>query len=231
MVYADLHNHTWRSDGVTNNIAEVAKRSNIGAVAVTDHHNIKYDVCQPLETINGVDVISGIELSVTHEESNQELDIIGYGAKPYDKLERHIVETNGFLNKKFEGHIQIEKSKAFWSNFNKDNILSFEEGAELLDDTCNFVSLAHPYRYNKPEEALEAAKKLDGVECEYGYGFDLPENRLDTMYADKHDLTITGGSDSHAPYGVGKYGLSENQYKEFLINSGLITYSDKFSTT
>lgn len=86
-IYADLHMHTTLSDGKTkpDEIVKYAKNNGLKSVALTDHDRVHQDR-EPLEHIDGVDVISGIELRVESEYLNERIDLLGYGVLPNDRL-------------------------------------------------------------------------------------------------------------------------------------------------
>lgn len=76
------------------------------------------------------------------------------------------------------------------------DIPSFEAGRAVLSEACGVVGLAHPFRYDDPDAALERATTLDAVELHYPYGSDVdvaPAARVATS----HGLLVTGGSDAH----------------------------------
>lgn len=78
------------------------------------------------------------------------------------------------------------------------DVTPFERGVELLSGACSVVGLAHPFRYDDPEAALELCESLDAVERFYPYGDrgeDDPE-RVEAVAAE-HDLLLTGGTDAH----------------------------------
>ncbi|WP_135823425.1 PHP domain-containing protein [Halorussus ruber] len=93
------------------------------------------------------------------------------------------------------------------------DVTSFERGAELLKDACGLVGLAHPYRYDDPEAALELTRELDAVERYYPYGEDVDARPVERAIAE-HDLIPTGGSDAH-DHELGKAGLSKPEYRHF----------------
>lgn len=98
MVVADLHLHTSNSDGTLtlDRIPTVAKQAGLQAVAITDHDRIHPDLSEPLEVIDGVTVIHGIELRVSPETIDQEVDLLGYGVHRTDSLESLVdrLQTN-----------------------------------------------------------------------------------------------------------------------------------------
>jgi hypothetical protein len=89
----------------------------------------------------------------------------------------------------------------------------FETGVDLLAESCGLVGLAHPFRYDDPETALELCADLDAVERFYPYGREVDEALLDRAIAD-HDLVRTGGSDAHDDI-LGKAGLDREDYRRF----------------
>jgi predicted metal-dependent phosphoesterase TrpH len=93
------------------------------------------------------------------------------------------------------------------------DVTSFERGVELLSDACGLVGLAHPYRYDDPEAALELTAHLDAVERYYPYDEEVDLRPVERAIAE-HDLIPTGGSDVHDDE-LGKAGLSKPEYRHF----------------
>ncbi|MFB6186737.1 MAG: PHP domain-containing protein, partial [Halobacteriaceae archaeon] len=56
------------------------------------------------------------------------------------------------------------------------NIPSFSKGHSILTEACSVVGLAHPFRYDDPESALEVTTELDAVERYYPY--DQPDSAI-----------------------------------------------------
>ena len=93
------------------------------------------------------------------------------------------------------------------------DIPSFSAGRDCLGDACALVGLAHPFRYQSPEQALERARALDAIEISYPY--DLPVDTSQALaVADRHDLVITGGSDAHDEQ-LGQAGLDRKEADAF----------------
>lgn len=86
---ADLHLHTTLSDGTasTSEVIETAQERGLEAIALTDHDNYHDGIQAPLEVVDGMDVISGIELRVESQDLDQRVDILGYGVKPSRELD------------------------------------------------------------------------------------------------------------------------------------------------
>ncbi|WP_276299704.1 PHP domain-containing protein [Halorussus lipolyticus] len=93
------------------------------------------------------------------------------------------------------------------------DVTPFERGVELLQDACGLVGLAHPYRYDDPEEALKLTRYLDAVERYYPYGDEVDARPVERAIAE-YDLIPTGGTDAHG-HELGKAGLSKPEYRHF----------------
>ncbi|WP_336326105.1 PHP domain-containing protein [Halovenus sp. HT40] len=90
-------------------------------------------------------------------------------------------------------------------------IPSFEEGTAILQEACSIVGLAHPFRYDDPQAALDRASELDAVEIPYPYGHEVDCGPAEQLAAEA-DLLVTGGSDAHEAT-VGIAGLDGEQYR------------------
>lgn len=92
------------------------------------------------------------------------------------------------------------------------NVTTFDDGVALLQDACDVVGLAHPYRYDDPDAALELTAQLDAVEAHYPY---TPRPQSSTKLRtviEEYDLFPTGGSDAHKME-LGAAGLIEAHYE------------------
>lgn len=115
MVYADLHVHTTNSDG-TLTLAEVpaaARDAGIGAVAITDHDRLHPDLEDPFTTLDGIDVVHGIELRV--DAGDQRVDLLGYGVDRTDAIEHEVqrlqddrVDRGRKITENVEDHIGVD---------------------------------------------------------------------------------------------------------------------------
>ncbi|MEZ3165250.1 PHP domain-containing protein [Halorubrum sp. RMP-47] len=79
------------------------------------------------------------------------------------------------------------------------DVTPLDEGLSLLDDACALVGLAHPFRYECVDEALDVAREsaaIDAVERFYPYGRAVDDARIDRV-AGEADLLRTGGTDAH----------------------------------
>jgi len=89
--YADLHLHTTASDG-TQTIPELVRRAkelSFSAIAVTDHDTISPDLHRPVDRIDGVEVITGIEIKTEFDGIRGEL--LAYFVDPSSKRLRRFL--------------------------------------------------------------------------------------------------------------------------------------------
>lgn len=86
MVTADLHVHTTNSDGSMSldDVPEAARRAGVSAVAVTDHDRLHPALGSPVDYLDGIQIVHGIELRV--DAGDQRVDLLGYGAEPTTTL-------------------------------------------------------------------------------------------------------------------------------------------------
>lgn len=93
MVVADLHVHTTNSDGALalGDLPGAASRAGVRAVAVTDHDRLHPHLDAPVAQVDGVTLVHGIELRV--EADDQRVDLLGYGARHTDALDREIARV------------------------------------------------------------------------------------------------------------------------------------------
>ena len=87
MVYADLHAHTTRSDGslTLDTLSAAAREAGVSVVAVTDHDRLHPDIEPPVDVIDNLTVVRGIELRV-ETPRGQRVDLLGYGARGTTEL-------------------------------------------------------------------------------------------------------------------------------------------------
>ncbi len=89
---ADLHLHTVASDG-TQTLVEMVSRaraSGLAAVAITDHDTISSELCERVTMLQGVEVITGVELKADFDGVTGEL--LGYFVDPKSERLRELLE-------------------------------------------------------------------------------------------------------------------------------------------
>lgn len=252
MVVADLHVHTRNSDGslTLSTLSDAAEAAGVSVVAVTDHDRLHPDLQTPVAAIDGVTVVSGIELRV--EAANERIDLLGYGVHRTDALTSLVetlqsdrIERGQKMIARIENRLDVQLpiepreglgrphiasaiedatdytyEEAFEELIGDDcpcyvarDIPTFEEGLAVLQEACGVVSLAHPYRYDDPESALQLCADLDAVERFYPYGRDVDVRPIERAI-ERYDLLVTGGSDAHDET-LGKAGLERAAYRRF----------------
>ncbi|WP_049985641.1 PHP domain-containing protein [Halobellus rufus] len=107
---ADLHVHTTASDGTLTipELPAAARAGGVDVVAVTDHDRVHPELDSPVQTLDGVTVVRGIELRV--DAGDQRLDLLGYGLEATDSIRS--VTTRIQENRKERGAQIIERVEA-----------------------------------------------------------------------------------------------------------------------
>ncbi len=86
MRYADLHTHTYHSDGTRapKEVVDVAKAHRLGIVAISDHDNLAaYYEIKPYADEQQVTLVPGVELSC--ELDGVDVHILAYAFDPHDE--------------------------------------------------------------------------------------------------------------------------------------------------
>lgn len=175
----DLHTHTEASFDSSCSMDErvrLATEADITAIACTDHAAVHPDLDRPTQMIDGVEVITGIELFTTGACGR--MDILGLMIDP---------ET---LRDRFDS---------------EEDRVSYEQAIDLIHQAGGIAVLAHPGRYDidladAVEQLVDAG--IDGIETAYPYQFVsdpmpyTPHGEIESI-ARSHDLIETGGSDCH----------------------------------
>ena len=94
------------------------------------------------------------------------------------------------------------------------DVTPLDEGLDLLADACALVGLAHPFRYERVDEALGVAREstaIGAIERFYPYGRDVDDARIDRV-ASEADLLRTGGTDAHGRT-LGEAGPTESAFE------------------
>ena len=93
-------------------------------------------------------------------------------------------------------------------------VTPLDDGLDLLADACALVGLAHPFRYERVDEALDVAREsaaIGAIERFYPYGRAVDDARIDRVAAEA-DLLRTGGTDAHERT-LGVAGLTESAFE------------------
>lgn len=90
MIYADLHIHSNFSDGssTVEEIIAMARAKGLGAISLVDHDTIDtYAYIKTLGPIEGLKIISGIEISAYDYTRGRKVHILGYNYKTTDNIQ------------------------------------------------------------------------------------------------------------------------------------------------
>lgn len=90
MPFADLHVHTTNSDGrmELDEVPPAARTAGVDVVAITDHERLHPRLDTPTDSLDGIDVLHGIELRV--ETDAGQVDLLGYAVRPTPALRREL---------------------------------------------------------------------------------------------------------------------------------------------
>jgi hypothetical protein len=115
MVVADLHVHTTNSDGTLTleTLPQAAREAGVEVVAVTDHDRLHPDLSAPVQTVDDITVIHGIELRVERED--RRVDLLGYGAEAtprlqnlVDRIQRNRIQRGREIIENVEAHLGVD---------------------------------------------------------------------------------------------------------------------------
>jgi len=133
---ADLHMHTTASDGtitVDRRINLAADRG-LNAIAITDHDVVSEMLSVPSSTIDGVEVIAGVEVRATTLDTK--IELLGYFINPTDEgLISMLEQVRGFRRK---------RNKQLLENVERETGLniSYEELRRSVDGTVGRPHIA-----------------------------------------------------------------------------------------
>lgn len=85
MSFADLHLHTFHSDGVRSpaEVVRLAREQDLSVIAISDHDSLKaFPEAEPLAREAGITLLPGVELSITWE--GVDVHLLAYSFDPED---------------------------------------------------------------------------------------------------------------------------------------------------
>ena len=90
MPVADLHVHTTNSDGKMElgAVPDAARTAGVEVVAITDHERLHPALDTPTDSLDGIEMIHGIEFRVKTDVG--QVDLLGYGVTPTNELRREL---------------------------------------------------------------------------------------------------------------------------------------------
>ena len=126
-LYADMHIHTYFSDGTLapEEVAEVAKNRGISIISVCDHNSIEaYDRLRPACDSLELTLIQGVELDVCWEKTT--LHVLAYNFDPQDKGIRELIARNK-AEYDLEGLVLIENMEKEYPSISTKDYEAYEK--------------------------------------------------------------------------------------------------------
>lgn len=273
MIRADMHIHTYYSDGGQSpaDVVNAARRNGVNLISVTDHDNsnARREV-KELASKAGVLAVDGEEISAY--DGDIKVHILGYGmdySNPaYIAFNKEIFEGSDerafdILKKLAKVNVNISYGEvirerrcarsplhavhiaiagarkgyasspwAFYAKYLNYGAAGFscvkrptsERTARVISECGGVCSLAHPGRISLDAEGVTALIErlipcgLAGIEAVYS-GHTFSETQYYKELADKYNLLVTGGSDTHYSEGNRRIGDPEFYPDERLLSA------------
>jgi|Deesub1362B_J571_1020462.scaffolds.fasta_scaffold12869_2 hypothetical protein len=199
--WVDLHTHTTASDGDLSpaELVQAAKAAGLGAVAVTDHDTLD-GLAEALEEGEriGIEVISGVEISVEMDRGKGTFHLLGYGIDPHheglrsvlgrlqqarsernlrilERLETLGMPLNPSLLERLAGGGQVGRPHFARALVAEGYVQTVEEAFD------RFLGKGRPAYVDKfrlgPSEAIEVVKSAGGIPVlahPFTLGFEIP---------------------------------------------------------
>ncbi|WP_303871184.1 PHP domain-containing protein [Fannyhessea vaginae] len=146
MFYADLHIHTYYSDGLfsPNKVLYMAKENQVKVVAITDHDTLFHlDMCQDIADGYDIKLIRGVELSCYNSCAKKKVHIIGLGitgkTPKLNKITAQIREGRNACHR-----IIIDELKKAGYDIDYEYVLSFSH-SQTISKIHIFKALQNKY--------------------------------------------------------------------------------------
>jgi 3',5'-nucleoside bisphosphate phosphatase len=129
--YADLHTHTYHSDGTRSpkEVVDVAKAHGIDILAISDHDNLAaYFEIRKYADERGVTLVPAMELSC--EVDGVDVHVLAYAFDPLD--ERIEARLGGFRETRHRrGYAMVEKLRALGLNISNERVDELAAGGAM----------------------------------------------------------------------------------------------------
>jgi len=166
----DFHIHSTNSDGALSltQLIKLARKKKIPAIAITDH-NKTYREIKKYSNIQGIELVSGIEITVTPPEDVKELHVVGLFIDEKNKLLSELSEKNRFQS--------INTAKKIIKKINEAGYkISFEElEKETKGEHHGRPFMAKILMRKYPEKFQERYQVFDELLGQKGKAFVKPQ--------------------------------------------------------
>jgi predicted metal-dependent phosphoesterase TrpH len=150
---ADLHVHTTASDGAYTpaQIVDLARRSGLAAVAITDHDTL--EGIEPARRAGGagLEIVPGVEITAEHR--GRELHLLGYFVRPDDEgLGQALAGLRQSRRERFRQMVErltalgVPLEREAWTQGNDNKALGRRHLAELVVKAGRAATVRHAFQ-------------------------------------------------------------------------------------
>ena len=131
MRYADLHTHTYHSDGTRSprEVIDVARAHGLGIVCISDHDNLAaYFEIKPYADSVGVTLVPGVELSCIHD--GVDIHVLAYAFDPLDKrVEQRLHKFRETRHRR--GYLMVDRLRSLGYNIDAKRVDDLAAGGAM----------------------------------------------------------------------------------------------------
>ena len=206
-IHVDMHCHSTFSDGTITpeQVAENLNDAGVKYASLVDHNTLLgLPAFKRALAKFGIGFVSGVEITTEHK--NHFIHLLAYG------FDVDNPRLNSLLTKRNNGDVTHYTTL--------HSFLNAAEIIELIHDAGGIISLAHPIQ-TEPDRTklgtlIDDLHKLglDAVEAIYSKNSEKEQNELLEL-AEKHELSITSGSDYHTPKETPGITITARQWNSF----------------
>lgn len=238
MKYADLHTHTYYSDGTFSprHLVALAKKAGLSCISITDHDSVD-GYLNPFSGDEDVEIIPGVEFTADH--NNTEVHILGYfieyGAAWFQErlkamCEDRMVRMKEMCQKltglgmpldideivKFAGHSCVGRLHLARLMTKKGFVVHPQEAFnKYIGDTC--PAYVSKFRH-KPQEVIALIRKAAGVAV-LAHPYSLSHQEMIPELVERGLMGLEAMYPEHSPEQVAHYKRLARKY-DLVITGG-----------
>jgi 3',5'-nucleoside bisphosphate phosphatase len=129
--YADLHTHTYHSDGTRSprEVIDVARAHGIGIVSISDHDNLAaYFEIKPYADSAGVTLVPGVELSCIYD--GVDIHVLAYAFDPLDaRIEQRLRKFRETRHRR--GYLMVDRLRSLGYNIDAKRVDDLAAGGAM----------------------------------------------------------------------------------------------------